>query len=56
MLRTFGMVITGFYVKDKPGRAKFFQKSFLLAETSIEVVLEMPIFTFYNANIQFTEK
>ena len=31
----------------------FFEKTFLLANTSIEVVLEMPFLALSNANIQF---
>ena len=55
-LNMFGMVIAGFQVIDKQGRARFFQKIFLLANTTIKVVLGMPFFTLKNANIQFTEK
>ena len=55
-LRTFGMVIAGFQVEDKLGRARFFQESFLLAETSMEVVLGMPFLALSNADIQFAEK
>ena len=50
------MVIAVFQVKDKLGRAWFFSKSSLLAETSMEVILEMPFLTFSNANIQFAKK
>ena len=50
------MVIANFQVEDKLGRAWFFQESFLLAETSTEVILEMFFFTFNNADIQFIEK
>ena len=50
------MVIAGFQVEDKLGRVRFFQESFLLAETSMEVVLEMPFLTFSNANIQIAAK
>ena len=50
-LRTFGMVIAGFQVEDKLGRARFFKESFLLANTSMEVVLRMPFLTFGNTNI-----
>ena len=50
------MVISGFQIEAKLGRARFFQESFLLAETNIEVVLGMPFFTFSNADIQFVEK
>ena len=55
-LRTFEMVIAGFQVKDKLGRAQFFQKSFLLAKTSVEMLLGMPFLTLSNANIQFASK
>ena len=50
------MVIAGFQVKDKLGRAWFFQELFLLAETSMEVVLGMLFLAFSNADIQFAEK
>ena len=50
------MIIAGFQVDDKLGKARFFQESFLLAETSIELVLRMPFLIFSNANIQFAEK
>ena len=50
LLRTFGMVIAGFQVKDKLDRAQFFQESFPLAETSMEVVLGMLFLVFSNAN------
>ena len=56
LLRTFGMVIAGFQVEDKLDKAQFFQESFLLDETSMEVVLGMPFLTFSNANIQFAKK
>ena len=55
-LRTFVMVIAGFQVEDKLGKARFFQKSFLLAETSMKVVLGMSFLTLSNADIQFAEK
>ena len=55
-LRTFGMVIAGFQVEDKLVRARFFQESFLLAETSMEMVLRMPFLTLSNADIQFAAK
>ena len=50
-LRTFGIVIAGFQIEDKLSRAQFFQESFLLANISIEVVLEMLFPTFSNADI-----
>ena len=50
------MVLASFQVEDKLGRPRFFQKTFLLANLSIEVVLGMPFLTFSNANIQFAQK
>ena len=55
-LQTFEMIIASFQVENKLGRAQLFQKSFLLAETSMEVVLWMPFLAFSNADIQFAEK
>ena len=44
------MIIAGFQVEDKLSRARFFQKSFLLA-TSMKMVLEMRLLTISNAKI-----
>ena len=55
-LDIFGMVIAGFQVVDKHSRTRFFQKTLLLADTTIEMVLGMPFLTLSNANIQFAEK
>ena len=38
---TFGVLIAGFQVENKLGKAWFFQESFLLANTNIEMVLQM---------------
>ena len=50
-LETFNMVLVSFQVEDKLRRARFFQETFLLANISAEVVLDMPFFTVNNANI-----
>ena len=55
-LKIFGMVLASFQVEDKPGRARFFQETFLLADISMELVLGMPFLTFNNADVQFVEK
>ena len=55
-LDTFEMVIASFQVINTLGRAWFFWEIFLLADTTMEVVLEIPFLTFSNANIQFAEK
>ena len=55
-LKTFGMVLASFQVEDKLRKAQFFQKTFLLADISAEVVLDMPFLTFSNTDVQFVEK
>ena len=55
-LETHGMVIATFQVKDKLSRAWFFQETFLLADTNMKVVLEIPFLTLSNADIQFVER
>ena len=50
-LATYGMVIAVFQVVDKLGRSRFFQKTFLLADISMEVVLGMLFLTLSNPNV-----
>ena len=38
------------------GKILFFQKTFLLANLRIEVILEMPFFIFNNINVSFAEQ
>ena len=49
-LETYKMVSASFLLQDSLGRARFFDKTFLLANTSIEVVLKMPFLAFNNAD------
>ena len=55
-LATYGMLIAALQVVDKLGRSRFFQKTFLLVDISMEVVLGMPFLTFSNVDVQFAEK
>lgn len=50
------MVTAGFSLQDKLGRVRFFEEIFLLADTSIEVILGMPLLTLSDADIRFAEK
>ena len=52
-LETFGMVITDFQVEDKSGRPRFFQETFLVADTKFEVVLGILFLKISNANVVF---
>ena len=55
-LETFEMVIADFQVENKGGRPRFFQKTFLVADTKFEVVLGMPFLKISNADIAFGEE
>ena len=55
-LETFGMVIADFQIEDKGGRPRFFQKTFLVADTKFKVVLEMLFLKISNADIAFGKR
>ena len=55
-LETYSMVIAGFKVQVKFGKARFFQETFLVADTNMEVVLEMPFLAFSKIEVDFAEK
>ena len=50
------MVLASFQMQNKLGRARFFQESFLFADTTVEVVLGMLFLTFSNADMSFSER
>ena len=52
----YGMVLAGFQVQDKLGKVQFFEKTFLLADTSMELVLRMLFLTFSYADVRFMGK
>ena len=52
----YSMVIAALQVVNKLGLSQFFQKTFLLANINIEVVLGMPFLISSNGDVQFTEK
>ena len=54
-LETFGMVIADFQVEDKSGRPRFFQETFLVADTKFQVVLGIPFLKINNADVAFGE-
>ena len=55
-LDIFGMVIADCSVKNKLGRVRFFEETFLLANIGLEVVLKMLFLTLSKANIWFAEQ
>ena len=56
LLETYNMIMTAFQVLDKLGHSWFFQKTFLLVDISIEVVLGILFLALNNVNIWFTKK
>ena len=52
-LETFEMVIANFQMEDKSGRPRFFQETFLVANTKFEVILGMLFLKISNANVAF---
>ncbi len=56
ILETYKMVIAGFLIQDRLEKIWFFKETFLLANTSIEVILGMLFLTFLDINIWFVEK
>ena len=55
-LDTFEMVITSFQVQDKLGKVRFFQESFLITDTKMDIVLGMPFLTLSNVDTWFAEE
>ena len=53
MLNVFGRVVTTFLVTDKANQVRFFKETFLIANVSLEIVLEMPFLTFSGADVDF---
>ena len=50
------MMIADFQMEDKGGRPRFFQETFLVADTKFEVILGMLFLKISNANVVFGEE
>ena len=55
-LKTFEMIIADLKVKDKAGKFRFFQETFLVADIKFEAVLKMLFFKISNADKLFSKK
>ncbi len=55
LLETYSMVSASFSLQNSLGRVWFFEETFLLADTSIKVVLGMLFLSFSNANVKFAK-
>ena len=49
------MVIADFQVENKGGRRRFFQETFLVADTKFKVILEMSFLKLSNVDVLFGE-
>ena len=54
-LYIFDIVIAFFLVEDKEGKLRFFEKTFLLANISMNIALEMLFLILSNIEIDFTD-
>ena len=50
------MIVADFSLQDKLGKVQFFEETFFLANTSMNVVLGKPFFTLSDADIRFAER
>ena len=55
-LKTFEMVIANLEGEDKAGRSKFFQETFLVANTKFKAILGMLFLKMSKANLSLVEK
>ncbi len=53
--KTYGMASARFSLQDSQGRVRFLEETFLLADTSIKVVLGMPFLSLSNVDVEFAE-
>lgn len=50
-LKTYNIVMTGFFIWDKYGIIRFFEETFLFTDTSIEVVLGISFLTLSSMDV-----
>ena len=55
-LETFGIIIADFQVENKANRPRFFQETFLVADTKFEIILKMLFLKISNTDMSFSEK
>lgn len=56
VLKIYGIIIASFLGQNKLRNIRFFEETFLLTNTSIKMVLEMLMFTFFDTDIGFAKK
>ena len=53
IIKMFEIILTSFQIEDKIENNQFFQKTFLLANFSIKMILEIFFLTLNNSNFKF---
>ena len=56
ILETYGIVVAVFLVINQANKIKFFEEIFLVANVSLDVVLEILFFTLNGANVDFLKR
>lgn len=56
IFQIFEIFLASFQVENELGKTRFFQKTFLLANISVKMLLGMPFFTFSSRKALFAEK
>ena len=51
----YGIVVAAFSMINKANQIRFFEKTFLIADVSLEVVFEISFFTLSDADIDFLD-
>lgn len=52
-LKTYGMTTAKFFIQNSLEKIRFFEKTFLLADIGMEVILEMLFLFLSNADVKF---
>ncbi len=52
-LKTYGMIVSTFFILDKDDRERFFEENFLLANIKLDIMLEILFLTMSNTDIDF---
>ena len=55
-LETYGMVVAAFSVTDQANKIKFFKKTFLIANVSLDVVLGMLFLILSGKDVEFPKR
>ena len=55
LLKTYDMILACYLLQDSLARVRCFEKTFLLANTNMEVILGMPFLSLSNVNVEFAK-